>query len=240
MLLYCHYDVQPPLGEDAWDVPVFELTEKDGRWYGRGSADCKGNVVMHLTALRALHEVNGGFPCGIKLICEGSEEQGTGGLEAFVPDNVELLRADTISSSTPETSPSASHAHHDAARHDDVDVTLEALGSPMHSGMFGGPAPDPWLGLIQMLATLHDDAGNTTVDGLTTPDVDRRRVPVEEFRADANVLDGVELMGDGPGRHAVGAAVRDGARGRLPPVIGSSAAIQARPPRASACGCRTA
>ena len=96
MLLYCHYDVQPPLGEDAWTSPVFELTERDGRWYGRGAADCKGNIVMHLTALRALKQTHGGFPCGVKLICEGSEEQGTGGLEAFVPENAELLRADTI------------------------------------------------------------------------------------------------------------------------------------------------
>ena len=86
VLLYCHYDVQPPLGEDAWTTPVCELTERDGRWYGRGAADCKGNIVMHLTALRALKQVNGGFPCGVKLICEGSEEQGTGGLEEFVPD----------------------------------------------------------------------------------------------------------------------------------------------------------
>ena len=53
MLLYCHYDVQPPLGEEQWKTPVWELTEQDGRWYGRGAADCKGNIVMHLTALRA-------------------------------------------------------------------------------------------------------------------------------------------------------------------------------------------
>ena len=96
VLLYCHYDVQPPLGEDAWTTPIWELTERDGRWYGRGAADCKGNIVMHLTALRALKQVDGGFPCGVKLICEGSEEQGTGGLEAFVPENADLLRADTI------------------------------------------------------------------------------------------------------------------------------------------------
>ena len=95
VLLYCHYDVQPPLGEDDWTTPVLELTESDGRWYGRGAADCKGNIVMHLTALRALGS-HGDFPCGIKLICEGSEEQGTGGLEAFVPENADLLRADTI------------------------------------------------------------------------------------------------------------------------------------------------
>ena len=54
VLLYSHYDVQPPLGEEAWTSPVWELTERDGRWYGRGAADCKGNIVMHLTALQAL------------------------------------------------------------------------------------------------------------------------------------------------------------------------------------------
>ena len=97
VLLYSHYDVQPPLGEDLWTAPIWELTERDGRWYGRGSADCKGNIVMHLTALRALQQANGGgFPCGVKIICEGSEEQGTGGLEEFVPPNADLLRADTI------------------------------------------------------------------------------------------------------------------------------------------------
>ena len=62
VLLYSHYDVQPPLGEDDWTSPVWELTERDGRWYGRGSADCKGNIVMHLTALRALSQVDGWLP----------------------------------------------------------------------------------------------------------------------------------------------------------------------------------
>ncbi len=75
---------------------MWELTERAGRWYGRGAADCKGNIAVHVSALRALRQVHGAFPCGMKLICEGSEEQGTGGLEAFVPEHAELLRADTI------------------------------------------------------------------------------------------------------------------------------------------------
>src|SRR5829696_864628 len=198
VLLYCHYDVQPPLGEDLWTSPIWELTERDGRWHGRGAADCKGNIVMHLTALRALQQ-NGGFPCTIKLICEGSEEQGTGGLEEFVPENVELLRADAILVvDTGNFAVGVPTLTTTLRGMTSIDVKLEALGSPMHSGMFGGPAPDPVVGLIQLLASLHDEQGNTTIDGLentqTWTGVD---YSAEQFRADANVLDGVDLMGDG-------------------------------------------
>src|SRR6476620_11765746 len=67
VLLYAHYDVQPPLDEDAWLSPPFLLTERDNRWYGRGAADCKGGILMHLTALRALRE-NGGIPVAVKMV----------------------------------------------------------------------------------------------------------------------------------------------------------------------------
>ena len=230
VLLYCHYDVQPPLGEDAWDVPVFELTERDGRWYGRGSADCKGNIVMHLTALRALRERHGGFPCAIKLICEGSEEQGTGGLEAFVPENVELLRADTILVvDTGNFAVGVPTLTTTLRGMTSVDVTLEALGSPMHSGMFGGPAPDPVVGLIKILSTLHDASGNTTIDGLdNTQKWTGVDYAAEQFRADANVLDGVDLMGDGSPADMLWSRPSATVLGiDVPPVIGSSAAIQA-------------
>jgi acetylornithine deacetylase/succinyl-diaminopimelate desuccinylase-like protein len=230
VLLYCHYDVQPPLGEAAWDVPVFELTERDGRWYGRGSADCKGNIVMHLTALRALKQANGGFPCGIKLICEGSEEQGTGGLEAFVPENVELLRADTILVvDTGNFAVGVPTLTTTLRGMTSIDIRLDALASPMHSGMFGGPAPDPVVGLIQLLATLHDEDGNTTIDGLdNTQTWTGVEYSAEQFRADANVLDGAQLMGDGTVSDMLWARPSATVLGiDVPPVIGSSAAIQA-------------
>ena len=229
VLLYSHYDVQPPLGEEAWKSPVWELTERDGRWYGRGAADCKGNIVMHLTALRALNE-NGGFPCGVKLICEGSEEQGTGGLEDFVPKNAELLKADTILVvDTGNFAVGVPTLTTTLRGMTSVDITLEALGSAMHSGMFGGPAPDPVVALVQILSTLHDEHGNTTVDGLeATQKWTGVDYPAEQFRADANVLDGVKLMGDGNVADLLWARPSATVLGMdIPPVIGSSSAVQA-------------
>jgi acetylornithine deacetylase/succinyl-diaminopimelate desuccinylase-like protein len=230
VLLYCHYDVQPPLGEEHWDTPVFELTEKGGRWYGRGSADCKGNIVMHLTALRALRQVYGDFRCGIKLISEGSEEQGTGGLEEFVPGHPDLLRADTILvCDTGDSAVGVPTLTTTLRGMTNVDVRIEALGSPMHSGMFGGPAPDPVAALVAMLASLRDADGNTTIDGLDNTQrwtgVD---YPIDQFRADAKILDGVDVIGDGSvadmlwARPAVTILGID-----IPPVIGSASAVQA-------------
>jgi acetylornithine deacetylase/succinyl-diaminopimelate desuccinylase-like protein len=230
VLLYCHYDVQPPLGEEQWQTPVFELTEKDGRWYGRGAADCKGNIVMHLTALRALKQVHRDFRCGVKLICEGSEEQGTGGLEAFVPENAELLRADTILVvDTGDFAVGIPTLTTTLRGMTSVDLKVEALGSAMHSGMFGGAAPDPLAGLIAMLASMRDEQGNTTIDGVENAQawtgVD---YSAEQFRKDANVLDGVDLIGSGSvadmlwARPAVTVLGID-----VPPVIGSASAVQA-------------
>jgi acetylornithine deacetylase/succinyl-diaminopimelate desuccinylase-like protein len=230
VLLYCHYDVQPPLGEEHWDTPVFELTENRGRWYGRGSADCKGNIVMHLTALRALRQVYGDFRCGIKLISEGSEEQGTGGLEEFVPRNPDLLQADTILvCDTGNSAVGAPTLTTTLRGMTNVDVRLESLGSPMHSGMFGGPAPDPVAALVAMLASLRDADGNTTIDGLDNTQrwtgVD---YPLDQFRAHAKILDGVDVIGNGSvadllwARPAVTVLGID-----IPPVIGSASAVQA-------------
>ena len=146
MLLYAHYDVQPPLDEAAWRTPPFELTEVDGRWFGRGTADCKGNIVMHLAALRALGE---DLPVNLKLVVEGSEEQGTGGLEAFVPEHADLLRADAIlvcdTGNAAVGRPAATVSLRGMVN---VVVTVEALGSEVHSGMFGGAAPDALAALV--------------------------------------------------------------------------------------------
>jgi acetylornithine deacetylase/succinyl-diaminopimelate desuccinylase-like protein len=193
VLLYTHYDVQPPLGDEAWRTPPFDLTERDGRWFGRGAADCKGNFVMLLTALRALR---GNLPVGIKVIIEGSEEQGLGELEDFVPEHPDLLRADAIlicdTGNFEAGLPTITSSLRGVTS---LTVTVRTLATPMHSGQFGGPAPDALVALVAMLATLHDAQGNTTVRGLSNgqrwPGV---QYEADRFRRDAGVLDGVEVL----------------------------------------------
>ncbi|WP_433196209.1 dipeptidase [Nocardia sp. CA-107356] len=226
VLLYCHYDVQPPLDDDAWRTPAWELTEKDGRWYGRGSADCKGNIVMHLTALRAL---GADLPLGVTLVAEGSEEQGTGGLERFVEANPDLLRADAILVCDSGNFAVGVPTFTETLRGNvNVVVTVETLAGPMHSGMFGGPAPDALAALIHLLASLRDEHGNTTVAGLRN---DQRWPGVQysenQFRADAGVLGGVELTGDGTVADMLWARPALTVLGiDAPKVVGSSAAVQ--------------
>ncbi|MGH3364477.1 MAG: dipeptidase, partial [Nocardioidaceae bacterium] len=228
VLLYAHYDVQPPLDDAAWKTPPFELTEVDGRWYGRGTADCKGNIVMHLAALRALGDA---VPVNLKLVVEGSEEQGTGGLEDFVPKNADLLRADTIlvcdTGNAAVGQPAATVSLRGMVN---VVVTVEALSSEVHSGMFGGAAPDALAALVQVLATLRDEKGNTTIDGLAADQTwDGAVYPPDQFRSDAGVVDGASLLGDGTvsdmlwARPAVTILGID-----CPPVVGSAAAIVPR------------
>lgn len=231
VLLYAHYDVQPPLGEAAWRTPPFELTEVDGRWYGRGAADCKGNIVMHLAALRALDD---DIPVNLKLVVEGSEEQGTGGLEAFVAAHPDLLRADAIlvcdTGNAAVGHPAATISLRGMVN---VVVEVQALESEIHSGMFGGPAPDALAALVAVLATLRDERGNTTVSGLDGGQSwAGAQYPPEQFRTDAGVLEGVSLLGDGSVSDMLWARPALTILGiDCPPVIGSSAAIV---PRAAA------
>jgi acetylornithine deacetylase/succinyl-diaminopimelate desuccinylase-like protein len=231
VLLYAHYDVQPPLSEAAWHTPPFALTEVDGRWYGRGAADCKGNIIAHLTALRAL---DGGIPVNLKVVVEGSEEQGTGGLEDFITHHPDLLRADTILVCDTGNAEAGRPAVTVSLRGMvNVVVTVETLASGLHSGMYGGAAPDALAALVAMLATLRDSAGGTSVGGLANDQTwPGEPYPVDRFRVDAGVLPDVSLLGDGGvadmlwARPAVTILGID-----CPPVLGSSAAIA---PRAAA------
>lgn len=229
VLLYAHYDVQPPLDESGWTTPPFELTERDGRWYGRGTADCKGGFIMHLLALRAL-KANGGVPVHVKVIVEGSEEQGTGGLERYAEQHPELLTADAIvigdSGNFRVGLPTATSTLRGMTM---LRVRIDTLEGNLHSGQFGGAAPDALGALIRVLDSLRAEDGSTTVDGLTG---DERwqglQYDEEQFRRDAKVLDGVELIGSGTVADRIWARPAVTVLGiDCPPVVGATPSVQA-------------
>jgi acetylornithine deacetylase/succinyl-diaminopimelate desuccinylase-like protein len=198
VLLYAHYDVQPKLDEEAWVTPPFELTERDGRWYGRGAADCKGGFIMHLLALRAL-KANGGVPVTVKMIVEGSEEQGTGGLERYAEAHPELLTSDAIvigdTGNFRLGLPTVTATLRGMTM---IRVQIDTLEGNLHSGMFGGAAPDALAALIRVLDTLRAEDGSTVIDGLPADAVwEGLQYPEDDFRADAKVLTGVGLPGNG-------------------------------------------
>ncbi|MFC3571929.1 dipeptidase [Streptomyces yaanensis] len=229
VLLYAHYDVQPPLDEAGWTTPPFELTERDGRWYGRGAADCKGGVIMHLLALRAL-KANGGVPVHVKVIAEGSEEMGTGGLERYAEEHPELLTADAIvigdAGNFRAGLPTVTSTLRGMTL---VRVQIDTLEGNLHSGQFGGAAPDALAALIRVLDSLRAEDGSTTVDGLV-PETQWEGVEYaeEQFRKDAKVLDGVELIGSGSVADRIWARPAVTVLGiDCPPVVGATPSVQA-------------
>ncbi|MEU9241921.1 dipeptidase [Streptomyces shenzhenensis] len=229
VLLYAHYDVQPPLDEAAWTTPPFELTERDGRWYGRGAADCKGGLIMHLLALRAL-KANGGVPVTVKVIAEGSEEMGTGGLERYAEQHPELLAADAIViGDTGNFRLGLPTVTTTLRGMTSVRIQIDTLQGNLHSGQFGGAAPDALAALIRVLDSLRAEDGATTVDGLT-PGTRWEGLEYDEkqFRTDAKVLDGVGLIGDGSVADRIWAGPSVTVLGiDCPPVVGATPSVQA-------------
>ncbi|MFF8780545.1 dipeptidase [Streptomyces sp. NPDC015140] len=229
VLLYAHYDVQPPLDEAGWVTPPFELTERNGRWYGRGAADCKGGVLMHLLALRAL-KANGGVPVHVKVIAEGSEEQGTGGLERYAEAHPELLAADTIvigdAGNFRVGLPTVTSTLRGMTL---VRVRVDTLEGNLHSGQFGGAAPDALAALIRVLDSLRAEDGSTTVDGLAADSAwEGLAYDEEQFRRDARVLEGVELVGSGSVADRIWARPAVTVLGiDCPPVVGATPSVQA-------------
>ena len=195
VLLYAHYDVQPSGPAEAWTSKPFEPTERDGRLYGRGAADDKSGVVMHAGALLAL---GADCPVGVKVLIEGQEECGDGGIEEFVKANAELLKADVIVISDVGNYalgvPTLTTSLRGMAA---CDVEVETLEGAVHSGMFGGPAPDSLIALCRIVATLHDDKGDVAVKGLATMEYDGADYDEVAYRTDAGVLPGVGLIGSG-------------------------------------------
>jgi acetylornithine deacetylase/succinyl-diaminopimelate desuccinylase-like protein len=195
VLLYSHYDVVPAGEESEWDSPPFELTERDGGLYGRGSSDSKANVIAHIGALRAWE---GRPPVGIKLVIEGEEEVGGAAFNAYPSTDPERFRADAMliadMGSVRPGVPTVTIALRGMAM---VTVAVETLSGPGHSGLYGGAAPDALLVVLHALASLHDEQGNVAVSGLRREEWTGASQSEEEFRELAQVVPGMPLIANG-------------------------------------------
>lgn len=198
VLLYSHHDVVPAGDLDAWDSDPWRLTERDGRWFARGAADCKGNLLAVLLALRAVRDVLGEWPLEVALVVEGSEEQSSGGMEALARARPELVAADAIViADTGNIEAGLPTLTTSLRGTGSVIVTVSTMEHAAHSGMFGGAAPDALQALLMGLASLRDATGETTIDGLDhSAEWDGAPVDPERFARDVAALDGVAPLGD--------------------------------------------
>ncbi|KHK96909.1 hypothetical protein LK09_13800 [Microbacterium mangrovi] len=199
ILLYAHHDVQPVGDESLWDTPPFEPTVRDGRLYGRGSADDKAGVVSHVGAIRALTEVVGhDFDLGISLFIEGEEEAGSRSFAQFLSDNADALRADVIvvadSGNWDARTPAVTVSLRGNAR---FTLRIRTLDHASHSGMFGGAVPDAMMAAVKLLSTLWDDDGAVAVAGLAERDAETPAYTEETLRDEAGLPAGVSPIGRG-------------------------------------------
>ncbi len=196
VLLYAHHDVQPEGDRSQWNSSPFEPTERDGRLYGRGSADDKAGIATHLAAFRA----HGGQPpVGVTVFVEGEEESGSPSLgrllaahrDALAADVIVIADSDNWSTEVPALTVSLRGMV-------DCVVEVATLDHGLHSGIWGGVVPDALSVLVRLLASLHDDDGNVAVPGLHESIAAAVDYPPERVRADSGLLDGVSEIGSGP------------------------------------------
>ena len=225
VLLYGHYDVVPAGDEGAWQSPPFEATERDGAIYGRGAADSKSNLLLHVGALRAW---GGRPPVGVKLLLEGQEEVGSVLEEGYPAQRPDLFAADAIlvadGGSIRAGQPSLTVSLRAVA---DVTVEVRTLGSNKHSGQYGGAAPDALVVLLTALASLWDENGDVAVEGLRREEWGGESYTDEEFRALAETEPGMPIVGTG----GIGSKIWSGPAITVlgidcPAVDGAAAAVQ--------------
>jgi acetylornithine deacetylase/succinyl-diaminopimelate desuccinylase-like protein len=194
IMLYAHYDVQPARKEDGWETDPWTAVEKDGRIYGRGAADDKSGILMIAASLAVF---DGKPPVGVKVIIEGEEET-TSHLDAFVVAHPDFFRCDVCIIADMGSIRAGDPALTTSLRGEvSCIVEVHTLKSPVHSGSFGGAAPDALVSLVQMLATLHDAQGNVAVPGLTLYSHEIMEYPDTLYRDSVGLLEGVDLIGTG-------------------------------------------
>jgi acetylornithine deacetylase/succinyl-diaminopimelate desuccinylase-like protein len=167
VLCYGHYDVQPPDPLDLWETPPFDPTERNGNLYARGSSDDKGQMYMHIKAVEALREQNGAPPINLKFLIEGEEEIGGASIAKYVAQNAGKLKADVaLVSDTAmyaEGIPTLCIGLRGLIY---TEVIAKGPSRDLHSGLYGGTAPNAVFGLVELLAKTKDADGRIQIPGI--------------------------------------------------------------------------
>lgn len=205
-LCYGHYDVQPPDPLDEWHTPPFEPTERDGNLYARGAVDDKGQMYMHIKALESLFQAdNGRLPINVRVILEGEEEVGGESIAKFVREQPEQLRADfALVSDTEMFAPELPTLC--VGLRGMIYTEIEARGAKtdLHSGMYGGAAPNPFFALAQILTHLKNVDGHILIPGfydrVQSPSADElktwQKLPFDEEHYRATEVGSSQLTGE--------------------------------------------
>jgi acetylornithine deacetylase/succinyl-diaminopimelate desuccinylase-like protein len=165
-LFYGHYDVQPTDPEDEWLSPPFEPTERDGNLYGRGTCDDKGQVWAQIKALESLMAANGKLPINVRVLLEGEEEVGGEGIEAFVASKPPELKSDfALVSDTELFAPGLPTLCVGLRGMIYTELEVRGAKTDLHSGMYGGAAPNPFVAIAQIVAKLKDEDGHILIPG---------------------------------------------------------------------------
>lgn len=202
ILVYGHYDVQPPDPLDKWLTPPFEPSRRNGRLYARGASDDKGPLLIPIFVAEAFRAVRGHLPINLKILIEGEEESGSPHFEPTVARLKDRLACDLVVSADGAMwradLPSVTVASRGLVA---MDVVLHGAGKDLHSGRHGGSAPNAVRALVQMLATLHDRHGNVVVEGFA----ETARPP------DPAIVDAIHAVGFNAGAYfdEIGAARPD-------------------------------
>ena len=166
VLVYGHYDVQPPDPLEKWQSPPFSPSLRDGRLYARGVSDDKGPMLIPIAVMEAFFSAAGALPVNVKCMFEGEEEIGSPSLDAFIATHTELLAADVVLSADGAMwrvdVPSITVANRGLAK---LELTLTGASKDLHSGRHGGAVANPLHAMARLIASLHDDSGRVAVDG---------------------------------------------------------------------------
>jgi len=205
VLLYAHYDVQPAGDYSGWEADPFVAIERNGRLYGRGTADDKGGVIAHIAVIRAWLKGTGELPLNVKVLIEGEEETGSKHFAALLESNSHLLRADVVvipdSMNWEIGDPSLTCSTRGAIT---AIVELRGIDHALHSGVWGGLAPDPIMSMCGLLSTVVGENGAIQLEGLLNRDSSAstrtkrflRTITAEEVAARIGLDDGMTLSGD--------------------------------------------